>query len=289
MALWVPMVRDMNDPDLPTPRRTLRLIIDWASYADASGLSPSTIRQYRRNLVCFVADTGVPLNEAGEDDITAYLASLPVHGAMRGSMLRAFRHFYGWLREPNPTARLTTKAPRPKPIPTISNTELRALLRAAFRQERRRGWAIMFLIGTGARIASACAVRPEDVDEERVHFRVTKGNRPYAVPLNRMSRAATKHLLREPVPTQGRQTMRGTLFEVSPSRVRQWMDMAGREAGVRAWPHLMRHAFGTRVYAATKDPLTTARLLNHSDLSQIPRYAHLVDDDAVKASESLRI
>ncbi|HXF71462.1 MAG TPA: tyrosine-type recombinase/integrase, partial [Actinomycetota bacterium] len=55
----------------------------------------------------------------------------------------------------------------------------------------------------------------------------------------------------------------------------------------RVWPHLLRHTFATRAYALTKSPVLVAQLLNHADLSQIPRYVGVAEEEKRAVLRSL--
>ena len=128
-------------------------------------------------------------------------------------------------------------------------------------------------------------MRPQDVHDGRVHFRVAKNGRPYDVPLEGVAKEACAELLHCPRPDGSRASPHhgDCLIGVGPERFRQWIREAERDSGVRAWPHLLRDTFATRVYEGTKDAMLVAELLNHRDLSQIPRYV-AVDPEAKRAA-----
>ena len=245
----------------------------WQDYLVATGASESTRRQYRYHLIHFLADTLTDLGSITEDDVVSYLAQLPAKGHMRGQMLRALKSYYAWAegRELalNPTRRLRIRPPKYGPAPSLSEEELRRLLEAARRRDPRRAWAIQFAYATGARLGSLCAVKPEDVRDGHVVFRVAKGERPYAVPLGALGREAADALLAYGSPT---------LIGVGPGAFWHWVHQASVESGVRAWPHLLRHTFATRLLQSGVDVRTVQELLNHSDLSQIPRYTAVTDE-----------
>ena len=51
--------------------------------------------------------------------------------------------------------------------------------------------------------------------------------------------------------------------------------------------HTLRHTFGTYLAQGTKDLLLTSRMMNHSFAATTMRYAHMIDDDAMAASNKL--
>jgi site-specific recombinase XerD len=241
------------------------------AFLQATGRAARTRSAYRRQLVVFFADTFVEPQHASEDDVVAYLASLPANGSRRPDAIRALRAFWRWYEphvDRNPVERVRTPRKRVPDAPEIDRAALRSIFRAAFRRERRRGWAIMLAYATGARRASLVALTVEDVRGDRVRFEVAKGNRPYSVRLGRMARIAARHLVQD-----ARSAGRPTLLGVGGERFRQWVEQASHDAGYHAWPHLLRHAFGTQLARRT-DPDTWRRAMGHADLSQYPRYVH---------------
>src|SRR5574337_1113890 len=192
----------------------------------------------------------------------------------------------------DPTRRL--KIPREKltDAPTLSPPELEAVLAAADLVDPRARPALAFAYYTGGRAGSLCAVRDEDVRADGdgvtwVHFRETKGDRPYRVPVTcpeGLEAIAELRRLRDYVPLRGRR--RDTLIGVGRSRFEQWAKAAGRRAAVSVqgkgvWPHLLRHTFATEL--AEADDYTFALLMNHRDASQRRRYAGPKDQRTIGA------
>lgn len=241
----------------------LHVLRAWQAFA-ALTLSARTLSSYRYFLLRFMADTLLSLDEAAEEDVSAYLASLPAGGTMRGMMLRALKNYYSW-RGRDPTARITVKRPKYGPAPSLSEEELTRLVIAASWRSERRGWAMLLFYATGARLSSLCAVTQDDVQNGMIHFRVAKGDRPYSIRLGSIGREAVAEL---------QISCRKTLLGVGPGRLWQWINQASLDSGVRAWPHLLRHKAATDLYEATKDPVAVKDFLNHADLSQVPRYVH---------------
>lgn len=170
------------------------------------------------------------------------------------------------------------------------------LLRAAFRREHRRGWAILLCYVTGARVGSLVGARPCDIHlgpDARLDLLEAKGGKPYSVPLERAGVIAARHLIDYaghrglsrsdtsgvglPLRAEGF-APRPVLIGVGAERFRQWVHAAEQEAGLgRVWPHLLRHAASTRV-ARRADPETWRRFMNHADLSQWSRYVAGTDE-----------
>lgn len=248
-------------------------------HLDVIGRADSTRRQYRYELTRWWIDYLYPAElevaEVRACHVEEYLGGLPRHGSRRVDAIRALRALCSWAQiegelDRNPIAHIPVPRPRQPPAPDLPDADLRRLLRAAFRREPRRGWAILLCYVTGARVGSLVSATCSDVhlgESPRIDLLCTKGDRPYSVPLDRAGVIAAAHLLGG-----------DRLIGVGAERFRQWVHAAEQEAGLpRVWPHLLRHAASTRV-ARKADPETWRRFMNHADLSQWPRYVAGTDE-----------
>ncbi len=257
----------------------------YTSWLEVTDHRPKTIRQYRYWLLRFAADTLIDPWDAAEDDLVAYLAALPATGSARHAVLQAMKSYWRWAgpraERSDPTARLAVRRPRSAKAPQIETTDLRAIVRAAFHREPRRGWTILLAFSTGIRVGSLVAIRPEDVDLGRglLWIRQAKAGRTYEVPLEHLGRCAASWLVAD-----ARACDRDTLVGVGEEQVRNWMRQARLSAGVgdRVWPHLLRHSFATQLARVT-DPETWRVAMNHVDLSNYPRYVH-TEPDRIRAA-----
>jgi integrase/recombinase XerD len=274
---------------------TFELLRRWTAWMEVCGrYSAKTRHQYRRSVISFLADELTPLESLTEDDVVGYLARLPANGNMRGQMLRALRCFYAWASDrgmSDPVRRL--KVPRRKygAAPFLESDDLERVFKAAERLDPRARPTLELIYATGARLGSIVEVLPSDVDLTRrlIHFRVTKGDRPYSVPLGERAFAAVTALLSlqawKPKMALSR---RPTLIGVGHGTVERWVSEAGAMVGVRAYPHLLRHSFGARICNDPEVPALIAQeLLNHADGSLLIRYGHPRTDLMRKAVASL--
>lgn len=118
-----------------------------------------------------------------------------------------------------------------------------------------------------------------------MHFRVVKGDRPYAVPLTPAAREAVDELLAMYDVERG-PALVGVGHKVTLWR---WFHEATFDAGLpagRRHPHLARHTAATRLYARTKDPIMVRDFLNHTDLSTIHRYSRVTQDQLREAMKT---
>lgn len=273
---------------MPAPVRssdlgTFDLIRRWQDYLSVSGdVNPNTARQYRRLVLDVLAETLTDLRALSEDDVVRYLAAIPAQGGKRPMAMKALRSLYAWGTprgqfDRDPVERMKVRKPKAGPAPRLSADDLERVLSAAESVDPRARWTLQLAYATGARIASLVAIRCEDVrlePEPWLDFRVTKGDRPYGVPLGPRALEAVEHLLalRDYKPKMA-VSRRDTLVGVGAGTVWQWAHRAGEMTGLHVWPHLLRHAFATRLADEGVDPRTFIELMNHADTSQLRRYA----------------
>ncbi|GBC87103.1 Tyrosine recombinase XerC [bacterium HR12] len=276
--------------------QTFQLLRAWSDYLAVSGtVSPRTARQYRRYAIAFMADVLMPLEDVTEDDVVGWLAEHCVRGPMRGQMLRALKSYYRWALargyvDRDPTARIRIPKQRYGRAPALTEEQLEAVFAAAELVDPRARPTLELMYATGARLGSIAAVMPEDVDLEQawIDFREAKGGQPYGLPLGPRGLAAARRLLElrdwHPPKVGGRLP---TLVGVGPARIRQWVQRAGDLAGIRVWPHLLRHSTITRLAAVGTDVRTIVEFANWRDPSQLRRYAAPLDPNLRAAASVL--
>lgn len=262
---------------------TFTLLRRWTDWMDVSGrFALSTRTQYRRQVIRFLADTLIPLEQLTEDDVVAYLAALPAKGGMRGQTIRALGSVckFGQRRgllETNAIAWLTPPREKYGDAPYLTDADLTLCLEAAERLDPRARPTLELMFATGARVGSVCGVLPEDVNltKRTIHFRVAKGDWPYTNPLGTRGYAAARQLLDliDYIAPRGPRERRPTLVGVAPVVVQRWAKLAGELAGVKLWCHLLRHSFCERISNNPKIPeIVVVELMNWRDSSQMRRY-----------------
>jgi integrase len=135
---------------------------------------------------------------------------------------------------------------------------------------------VMFglLLGCGLRVGSLVGLRAEDVNAGEIQVGTTKGNAPTKVFVPR----ALRPLLDAYV-----SGMVGRLFPVSTRHVarvlRGWCVRAQIQP---CSPHALRRTFGTRLYAACRDPLVVQRGLGHRSLASTLSYVGGVPEQRLR-------
>lgn len=206
------------------------------------------------------------LLEVGRRDAEAYFTDLEEHGikpATRRSRWIALRSFYGWLLEEeeinvNPLAKVKVERPDPAPIPVLSDTDLRALLKACEgkRFEDRRDYALLRLMaGTGLRRAEVASLLLDDVDLDNRIAAVRKGkggrarmvrfDAATAAAIDRYRRARAKHQY-APLPA----LWLGKFGALTPKGIPDILERRAQQAGINhVHAHRLRHTFAHRFLA----------------------------------------
>jgi site-specific recombinase XerD len=216
------------------------------------------------------------------------MSRYPAKGGGRAMAIRAMRSFFGWAVDVevaemllNPARRI--KVPRSKlsPAPRLSPEELEAVWAAAEKIDRRARPTLVLLYFTGARVGSIVGVEPGHIRTDRqgglsIYFAVSKGDFPYELPLEAPEAIAAVADLQSLLGWKPKMAVarRSTLVGVGEGTVWKWVSKAGELAGVRAYPHLVRH---TMLSDLAQDPEVDVRTwieaANHRDGSQMRRYA----------------
>jgi integrase len=166
------LVARTTDASLMEVRTFPAVLRRFDRHLDVLGRSDATRRHYRYELLRWWTDYLFPgeleVADIRPDHVEEYVAELPRQGSKRGDAIRALRAFFAWAVvegevDRDPAAHVPIPRPKVPPAPDLSADDLRRLLRAAFRREPRRGWAILLCYVTGARVGSLVAARPADV------------------------------------------------------------------------------------------------------------------------------
>lgn len=284
------MAEVLTEPHEAAAAGTFALVRRWQNYLEVSETCcANTRRQYRRYLIAFLADTLLELQHLTEDDVVDWLKDQPAKGTMRGMTLRALRSFYSWAEDRDicrsPVKRLKPKRPKYGPAPSLSPEQLEAVLVAAEAVDPRARWALQLAYATGCRVGSLCALEASDVDmgTDWITFRLAKGDKPYGIALGPRAHEAVEQLLELANYAPKRGLRRPTLVGVGTGTVWKWARAAGETAGVKTWPHLLRHTTITRLAEENIDVRTVMEIANWTDPTLLRRYAAKSDPNLRRA------
>lgn len=296
----------LSDNSVATPPpgcSPARMLEDYSARLERSHLSDHTRRAYRGHVGRFLAwleakeSTGTELWDPHARDFAVrdYRRALK-DGKLAASTVNAalasVDHLCRTLGVGSPEVdrdRLPAQAPR-----ALSDTELRAVLRAAIRSGNPRDTAAIALMAfAGLRVAETVGLDIEDVAisarKGSVTVRRGKGESGRSVPLSSEARA-----LIEPWAHRTETEATGPLFKGSAGRlttraIDRLTRRIGAAAGMPLSPHVLRHTFVTRLVRAGVDVVLVAELAGHRSLETTRRYALPTQEDREAAVEVLAV
>ena len=273
--------------------------------------SPNTLSAYARDLedyAGFVALRGRAVDEATEEDVSAFVASLADLGLARSTQARrlsAVRQLHAFLygeglSAANPAQHV--ESPRkaralPKVLGTDEVERLFARARAdvaAAKTDKARCRALRLLAmlellyATGMRVSELVSLRAGDVDEQAALIRVWgKGNKERLVPVSPAALAALADYRAACAKSAGKRRLKsaGFLFpsrggqgHVTRQRFAQELKGLAARAGLdpaRLSPHVLRHAFATHLLQNGADLRAVQLMLGHADIATTQIYTHV--------------
>jgi site-specific recombinase XerD len=247
-----------------------RLIDAFLLWLASGALAPSTLRQRRYILTAFAREHDVCTATA--EDVTAYLAD-PKRGPNgKRTVISALRVFYGWLEakghvDHNPMRlvhQVREDKGMPKPVP--ADVFERALLDANTDGDVEAARMLMLGYYAGLRLSEIAAFHSKSITDVGL---VIKGK-------GRVTRRVPVHPRLAPY-LEG---IHGYAFPSwrKPGRHVGESYVAGKvesRLGAPWTTHCLRHAFGTRLYEASRDIRCVQILMGHSSVNTTQRYVQI--------------
>jgi integrase/recombinase XerD len=179
----------------------------------------------------------------------------------------------------------------PQPLSQIDMAKLVAAPAGETPLEIRDRALLELLYACGLRIAEACSVRLENLDEEGGVIRVTgKGSKTRLIPVGRAALDALKFYLSHARPKIVSSKSGGEIFlsvrghKLTPARiwqlVRHYAKIAGIEEAIH--PHQLRHSFATHLLAGGADLRIIQEMLGHASIATTQIYTQ-VDRSQLKS------
>lgn len=251
-------------------------------------LSPGTITRRARVLRAFEGFLDVPPEDATRSQITAWLDTCSLTGRSRHVYLSTLHCFYEFLvregvRSEDPTSRLPRpRIPRLLPRP-INDEDLALAMKEA--GPTMRAWLSLAAF-QGFRCVEIAGLRWQDVRPPHLFVNCGKGGHQALLPLNPVVEESLRALGWEPS---------GHVFRMRngspylPGTISTYVARYLMSLGISATAHQLRHWYGSKVWAATKDIRVTQELLRHADPKTTASYAAWDRDLAVQAVSGLSV
>lgn len=285
-------------------------IAEFLGYLVAErGASPRTVDAYRRDLQQYaelLRDRGVAmLDEAGRDDVTAFIERLRSRGLAPSTVERkaaAVKSYHKFLVRTGASERLpTAQVPLPK-VPerlpdVISIDDADRLLAQPFPADAcglRDRALLETLYGCGIRASELTGLDVADLDLDEGFMRVFgKGSKERLVPVAGAAELALRAYLRagRPMLRKKRSLVAqdgSALFlnahggRLTRQSVHALVQRYGRRVGLELHPHTLRHSYATHMLEGGADLRSLQELLGHADISTTQMYTH-VDRTHIRA------
>ncbi len=256
------------------------------------GVSPHTLRAYRRDLEEFAKSVGGDISSLDIIDIRGFVAGQIQRGLQKTTVSRRLstaRSFFRFLQREgyltsNP-AKLIANPKTPKPLPRFLTVDDAFSL-----VERPQGIGFLpardraileLLYASGLRVSEVSGIDTEDVNfrESLVKIR-GKGKKERIVPVGTKAMDALKAYLVERMLKKSREK---ALFlnragnRLTDRGVRRVVVKYARAIALhgRIGPHTLRHSFASHLLQGGADLRVIQELLGHSSLSTTQKYTHL--------------
>jgi integrase/recombinase XerD len=247
--------------------------------------SPHTIRAYLHCIRNFAKYFMRPPAEMGETEVRQFILHLAqerkVSASVHSSYVTALKFLYRiTLQRPQVVERLPYPK-RPKTLPKVlTMKEVLALFTAIKSAKYKAILAIAY--GAGVRVSEVCALKPADIDSQRmlIHVRRGKGNKDRYVLLGETMLTLLREYYKK-ARRKGDYLFPGQKPQnpLTPTAIRKVLKKVAAQAGVskKITPHTLRHSFATHLLETGYDLRVVQTLLGHTSIQTTQRYTHVTD------------
>jgi integrase/recombinase XerD len=171
-------------------------------------------------------------------------------------------------------------------IPTLTQKEVEKLLDQIDKHSAQgfRDFAILLtFVDSTVRLSELAELKASDIDYEQSYFKVMgKGRKERYVPFGRrVARVLMKYQLKyrpEPLGTD-KFWLKKDGTSLPAKRIEKLVSYYGRKAGLRVYPHKMRHTSSVLYLRNGGDVFSLQKKLGHRSLVMTRRYSNLADAD----------
>jgi len=274
----------------------------------AGNRSPRTIVIYTstvRRLADFLEERGMPtdVTAIAREHVEHFIVHLVDTFAPNtaATNFRSLKVFFGWLEEEgeitrNPMERMRVPTVVEKPVPVLSDDQLRALIKACdgkALEDRRDAAIVRLFIDTGMRLGEMAGLKVSDIHfDDGIALVTGKGSRPRAAVFGKKTALALDRYLRQRVRHRYGDLeglwigAKGSLHIASFGRI---IAARGRRAGIEGLHcHVFRHTFAHRWRNQGGGDDELMRLVGWRSRSMLHRYgASAADERAREAHRRL--
>lgn len=245
--------------------------------------SQNTQRSYLQQVSLFARHFHRSPDGLGPENIRAYQLYLTKEKKLApGSILiatSALRFLYTvTMKRPWDVEEVLPMPKKPQTLPVIlSPEEVRQFLSCVPRRKARTALTVCY--ATGLRVSEAIALKPTDIDSQRMTIRVTqgKGQKDRDVMLSEQLLSILRDWYRFARPTEW--LFPGVIpgSHITRSGIENACTLAHERSGLSkpVTPHSLRHAFACHLLEYGTDLRTIQLLLGHRSLSTTARYLRL--------------
>lgn len=245
--------------------------------------SQNTQRSYLQQISLFARHFRRSPDGLGPENIRAYQLYLTKEKKLApGSILiatSALRFLYTvTMKRPWDVEEVLPMPKKPQTLPVIlSPEEVRQFLSCVPRRKARTALTVCY--ATGLRVSEAIALKPTDIDSQRMTIRVTqgKGQKDRDVMLSEQLLTILRDWYRFARPTEW--LFPGVIpgSHITRSGIENACTLAHERSGLSkpVTPHSLRHAFACHLLEYGTDLRTIQLLLGHRSLSTTARYLRL--------------
>ncbi len=272
-------------------------LLDYLDYLDAvRGLSPKTVKVYRRDLAHYEAFLeGKDVDEADAGDIRAFAGTLVMEKRAPASVNRSLSAVRGFYRyrlkfhsDAKDPAREVENIPAGRPLPSfLFEDETKAFLDGIdggnFRDLRDRA-LLEAMYSTGCRVSELCGMQLSRLAADSVRVK-GKGSKERLVFLCDSAKEAIRRYLpyraalmqRLGIEEHNRVFVNARGRPLSTRGAEKIVEKRRLQAGIKKHltPHTFRHSFATHLVAAGADMRVVQEMLGHSSISTTQVYAHV--------------
>jgi site-specific recombinase XerD len=176
---------------------------------------------------------------------------------------------------------IDTHPKRPKTLPKVlTMQEVLALFTAIKSPKYKAILAVAY--GAGLRVSEVCALKPADIDSQRmlIHVRRGKGNKDRYVLLGETMLTLLREYYKK-ARRKGDYLFPGQKPQnpLTPAAIRKVLIKVAAQAGLskKITPHTLRHSFATHLLETGYDLRVVQTLLGHTSIQTTQRYTHITD------------